>query len=162
MVCWYCNVIWLWETIVICMGWRMVYRNYEQWEWFGQHKDKWSLVNGSGIPKFQKMVEGNHCVADHANTSYSFIVLLQPAVNGLIRKTVNESSTKYVYVMSAYSKGPIRISPYSLVLWIPIWLTELTGNIECGWEYRLPIDLRNLLSKSGIIRTLWLWSICSS
>ena len=108
MVCWYCNVIWLWETIVICMGWRMVYRNYEQWEWFGQHKDKWSLVNGSGIPKFQKMVEGNHCVADHANTSYSFIVLLQPAVNGLIRKTVNESSTKYVYVMSAYSKGPIH------------------------------------------------------
>ena len=54
------------------------------------------------------MVEGNHCVADHANTSYSFIVLLQPAVNGLIRKTVNESSTKYVYVMSAYSKGHIR------------------------------------------------------
>ena len=54
------------------------------------------------------MVEGNHCVADHANTSYGFIVLLQPAVNGLIRKAVNESSTKYVYVMSAYSKGPIR------------------------------------------------------
>jgi len=54
------------------------------------------------------MVEGNHCVADHANTSYSFIVLLQLTVNRLIRKAVNESSTKYVYVMSAYSKGPIQ------------------------------------------------------
>ena len=33
---------------------------------------------------------------------------LQPAVNGMIGKAVNKSSAKYVYVMSAYSKGPIR------------------------------------------------------
>jgi len=45
---------------------------------------------------------------------YSFVGPLQPTVNGLIGKAVNESSAKYVYIMSAYSKGPIRHIPISL------------------------------------------------
>ena len=36
------------------------------------------------------------------------MALLQHAVNEWIAKTVNDKSSKYVYVMSAYSKGPIR------------------------------------------------------
>jgi hypothetical protein len=55
------------------------------------------------------MVEGNHCVAACAKASYSFVVLLPPAVNELTVKTVNDKSSKSVYVMSVYSKGPIRL-----------------------------------------------------
>ena len=33
---------------------------------------------------------------------------LQSTVNGMIGKAVNKSSAKYMYVMLAYSKGPIR------------------------------------------------------
>jgi hypothetical protein len=39
---------------------------------------------------------------------YGFTILLQPAVNESIEQTVNDESSKYVYVMSEYGKGPIR------------------------------------------------------
>jgi hypothetical protein len=36
----------------------------------------------------------------------------------MIGKAVNESSAKYVYVMSAYSKGPIRASSQILLIFM--------------------------------------------
>ena len=54
------------------------------------------------------MVEGNHCAAACAKASYSFIVLLPPAVNESTKETVNDESGKSVYVMSVYGKGLIR------------------------------------------------------
>ena len=56
------------------------------------------------------MVEGNHCAAACAKASYSFIVLLSPAVNESTKETVNDESGKSVYVMSVYGKGLIRSS----------------------------------------------------
>ena len=55
------------------------------------------------------MAEGNHCAAACAKASYSFIVLLPPAVNKSTKETVNDESGKSIYVMSVYGKGLIRI-----------------------------------------------------
>ena len=43
------------------------------------------------------MVEGNHCVAACAKASYSFTILLLPAVNEPTEETVNDESGKSVY-----------------------------------------------------------------
>jgi hypothetical protein len=62
----------------------------------------------AALPRLLYMCSSSFGGLDSA--SYSFVAPLQPAVNEWIAKTVNDKSSKCVYVMSVYSKGLIRAS----------------------------------------------------